>query len=97
MCRNHSHATVLKRGQVVLTEAGWLTTYSLVGEMKLELPTGEYVILPPSTIFFVPCPGWEGLLIWDLPQTEELTTAGRYLMGGGAMSQRTTPRTTTED
>jgi hypothetical protein len=91
MCRNHSHATVLKRGQVVITAVGWLTAYSLVGEMKLELPTGEHVTLPPSTIFFVPCPGWEGLLMWDIPQTEELITAERFSMEGDAMSQPTTP------
>lgn len=91
MCRNHSHATVLKRGQVVLTEAGWLTAYTTVGKMVLELPTGESVTLPPTTIFFVPCPGWAGLLLSDLPATAELTTAERYSMVGDVMLQRTTP------
>lgn len=95
MCRNHSHATVLKRGQVVLTEVGELVAYNLVGEMKLELPTGEYEILPPSTIFFVPSRDWEGLLIWELPQTEELTTAERYSMEGVVLLQPTTPTNTT--
>jgi len=96
MCRNHSHATVLKRGQVVLTEVGELVAYSLVGDMKLELPTGEYVTLPPSTIFFVPSSGWAGLLMWELPQTEALTTAGQYSMAADVLSQPTTPTSTTK-
>lgn len=97
MCRNHSHATVLQRGQIVLTEVGWVTTYSLVGEMKLELPTGEHVILPPTTIFFVPCPGWEGLLVWDIRAMEGLTTQERFSMDAEPMSQHTIPFSMTKE
>jgi len=94
MCRNHSHATVLARGQVVLTEAGWLTAYSLVGEMKLELPTGEHVILPASTLFFLPSPGWGGLLMWELLPTEGPTTSDVYSMAADVMLQTTIPTDT---
>lgn len=80
MCRNHSHATVLARGQAVLTTAGWLTGYQLVGEMKLELPTGEVVIIPPSGIFFVPCLGWEGFVISDTPPMAGPTTSVAFSM-----------------
>lgn len=69
MCRNHSHATAIARGQAVLTEAGWVTVYQVIGEMTIELPTGERVIIPPSGIFFVPSLGWEGFVISDTPPT----------------------------
>jgi len=96
MCRNHSHATVLKRGQVVLTESGWMTAYSSVGEIKLETPTGDSVILPPTTLFFVPSPGWVGLLVWDIQAMEERTMPERYSASVDVMSQPTLENNTTQ-
>lgn len=96
MCRNHSHATVLTRGQAVLTTAGWLTVYQAVGEIKLEQPTGEVVIIPPSGIFFVPCPGWEGFAISDSPPMEELTTSAAFSMADVLALLITSPKPTTK-
>jgi len=96
MCRNHSHATVLARGLVVITEVGCLTAFSLVGEMTLELATGDNVTLPPSSIFFVPCPGWVGLLVEDLPGMEEPGTSSHFSTDVAVMSQPTRKNNTTK-
>jgi hypothetical protein len=74
---------------VVLTEAGWVTAYTLVGEMTLELATGDRVILPPSSIFFVPCPGWVGLLVRDLPVTADAGIQSLFSTDVDVMSQPT--------
>jgi hypothetical protein len=79
MCRNHSHVTAIVRGQAVLTTAGWVTVYQAVGEIKIETPTGDDVIIPASGIFFVPCPDWEGFVISDTPPTGVPTTSDVFL------------------
>lgn len=94
MCHNHSHATVLKRGQAVLTESGELTAYQVVGVLKLELPTGETVTLPRSSIFFVPSPGWVGLFLLDLLPTEGPGMPPLFSMDVDVVSQPTRPTNT---
>ena len=54
MCRNHSHVSALRLGQVVLTPHGWMQSYRVLQSLAVQTPTGDDAIYPPGTIFYVP-------------------------------------------
>lgn len=67
MCRNHSHLAAVPLGQVVLTPHGWMQSWRVVQDLKIELPTGDDVIYPPGTVFYVPCQDCEDSVPLDTP------------------------------
>lgn len=96
MCRNHSHVAALPLGPHVLTPYGLMQGYALVNDFTIETPTGENVIYPRFTIFYVPCQICGDCAALGTPQTGGPTDAPSSWTEEEPTSIVTTPKSTTK-